>query len=315
MATLAQRRGLQTVPALILLLGASLLLNYVDRGAIGVAAPLMKSDLGLSATAFGLAVSAFFWIYAPVQLVLGWLCDRFSVYRLLALGTALWSASTLLMGFVGGFLSLFLLRMVLGIGESIIFPGSSKMICRHVPAERRGLANAVVTTGVALGPGGWHAASAGRSSRRSAGARCSSCSASPARCGCFRGDGCVRPLPVSDERAIATDCPGAEGDRPLVAVGDGHRPRDLELRPLFHARLSAAVPGSAARADDPADDDARDARLRRPGGFGAHLRQPLGPLDSRRRVGAADSPSDARWRPPGLRRRHHGSVRSARRRR
>jgi MFS family permease len=152
MATLAQRRGLQTVPALILLLGASLLLNYVDRGAIGVAAPLMKSDLGLSATTFGIAVSAFFWIYAPVQLVLGSLCDRFSVYRLLALGTAMWSASTILMGFVGGFLSLFLLRMVLGIGESIIFPGSSKMICRHVPVERRGLANAVVMTGVALGP-------------------------------------------------------------------------------------------------------------------------------------------------------------------
>jgi MFS family permease len=152
MATLAQRRGLQTVPALVLLLGASLLLNYVDRGAIGVAAPLMKSDLGLSATAFGIAVSAFFWIYAPVQLLLGSLCDRFSVYRMLALGTALWSASTILMGFVGGFLSLFLLRMVLGIGESIIFPGSSKMICRHVPAERRGLANAIVMTGVALGP-------------------------------------------------------------------------------------------------------------------------------------------------------------------
>lgn len=152
MATLAQRRTLQPAAALVLLLGASVLLNYVDRGAIGVAAPLMKSELGLSATAFGLAVSAFFWIYAPVQLVLGWLCDRFSVYRLLALGTMLWSASTILMGFVGGFASLFLLRLVLGVGESIAFPGSSKIICRHVPPERRGLANAVVAAALALGP-------------------------------------------------------------------------------------------------------------------------------------------------------------------
>lgn len=152
MATLAQKRGLLPVQALVLLLGASVLLNYIDRGAIGVAAPLMKSDLGLSATAFGVAVSAFFWVYAPVQLVLGWLCDRFSVYRLLAFGTVLWSASTLLMAFVGGFLSLFLLRMVLGVGESIFFPGSSKIICRHVPPERRGLANAAISTGLALGP-------------------------------------------------------------------------------------------------------------------------------------------------------------------
>lgn len=152
MATLARRSALNPAVALVLLLGASILLNYIDRGAIGVAAPLMKSQLGLSATAFGLAVSAFFWIYAPVQLVLGWLCDRFSVYRLLALGTVLWSVSTMLMGAVDGFVSLFLLRLVLGVGESIAFPGSSKIICRHVPAERRGLANAVVAAAIALGP-------------------------------------------------------------------------------------------------------------------------------------------------------------------
>jgi MFS family permease len=85
---------------LVLLLGAAIFLNYVDRGAIAVAAPLMKTELGLSATAFGIAVSAFFWVYAPVQLLVGWLCDRFSVYRLMAGGIILWAASTLLTGFV-----------------------------------------------------------------------------------------------------------------------------------------------------------------------------------------------------------------------
>ena len=152
MATLVQRRTLNPAVALVLLLGASVILNYIDRGALGVAAPLMKSDLRLSATEFGLAVSAFFWIYAPIQLILGWLCDRLSVYRLFALGTVLWSLGTLLMGFVGGFLSLFILRLMLGVGESIAFPGSSKLICRHVPPERRGLANAVVAAALALGP-------------------------------------------------------------------------------------------------------------------------------------------------------------------
>jgi MFS family permease len=152
MATTIDRRLVSPVAALVLLLGVSVLFNYVDRGAIGVAAPLMKSDLALSATAFGLTVSAFFWIYAPVQLVLGWLCDRFSVYRLLALATVIWSVSTLLMGFVGGFVSLLLLRLLLGVGESIAFPGSSKIISRHVPPDRRGLANAVVAAAIALGP-------------------------------------------------------------------------------------------------------------------------------------------------------------------
>lgn len=137
---------------LVFLLGAAVFLNYVDRGAIAIASPIMKKDLGLSPEAYGIAFSAFFWVYAPVQLITGWLCDRFSVYKLMAGGILLWAASTLLMGFVGTFAGLMLLRIMLGIGESISFPGSSKIIARHVSPERRGVANAAVAMGIALGP-------------------------------------------------------------------------------------------------------------------------------------------------------------------
>jgi MFS family permease len=128
------------------------LLNYIDRGAIGIAAPIMKKELALSSEAYGLAFSAFFWVYAPVQLIAGWLCDRFSVYKLMAVGILLWAGSTLLMGLAGGFASLLVLRVMLGVGESISFPGSSKIIARHVPAANRGSANAIVAAGIALGP-------------------------------------------------------------------------------------------------------------------------------------------------------------------
>ena len=151
MATIAQRRS-EIGTALDLLHGAAMFLNYVDRGAIGIAAPLLKDELGLSEEAYGLAFSAFFWIYAPVQLFAGWLCDRFSVYRMMALGILVWAASTLLMSFAGGFVSLLVFRIMLGVGESISFPGSSKIIARHVAPERRGVANAAVGTGLALGP-------------------------------------------------------------------------------------------------------------------------------------------------------------------
>lgn len=153
MATIAgKRQPSRAAAALVLLLGTAVFLNYVDRGAIGIAAPLMKSELHLSDEAYGVAFSAFFWIYAPVQLFAGWLCDRFSVYRLMAFGILLWAGSTLLMGIAGGFLSLLVLRIMLGVGESISFPGSSKIIARHVPPERRGLANASVAAGIAIGP-------------------------------------------------------------------------------------------------------------------------------------------------------------------
>lgn len=151
MATIA-RGGTNVGPALIFLLGAAVFLNYVDRGAMGIAAPLMKGELGLSEEAYGVAFSAFFWIYAPVQFFAGWLCDRFSVYRLMAAGIMLWAGATFLMGFAGGFASLIILRIMLGVGESISFPGSSKIIARHVPPERRGIANATVAAGIAIGP-------------------------------------------------------------------------------------------------------------------------------------------------------------------
>ncbi|QNP43666.1 MFS transporter [Sphingomonas daechungensis] len=147
-----RRRAERDDGALIFLLGAAVFLNYVDRGAIGIASPLMKTDLGLSEEAYGVVFSAFFWIYAPVQMFAGWLCDRFSVYKLMAAGILLWAGSTFLMGFAGGFTSLLVLRIMLGVGESISFPGSSKIIARHVEPERRGVANAAVATGLALGP-------------------------------------------------------------------------------------------------------------------------------------------------------------------
>ena len=153
MATTAiGRTARSSANLLVLLLGTAIFLNYVDRGSLPTAAPVLKGDLRLSTEEYGLAVSAFFWIYAPIQLFAGWLCDRFSVYKLLATGILIWALSTLMVGFAGGFLSLFVLRVMLGIGESLAFPGSSKIIARHVPPERRGIANAALAMGIAFGP-------------------------------------------------------------------------------------------------------------------------------------------------------------------
>ena len=82
MATIAAKAARAPTAAIIGLIGLAILLNYVDRGAIAIAAPLLKPELGLDAKEFGLAVSAFFWVYAPIQYVLGWACDRWCVYRL-----------------------------------------------------------------------------------------------------------------------------------------------------------------------------------------------------------------------------------------
>ncbi|MFM5917062.1 MAG: MFS transporter [Novosphingobium sp.] len=148
-----QRQASSTmVTWLVALLALSVLLNYVDRGALGIAAPKLTGELGLSPKEYGWAVSAFGWAYAPLCLFMGWLCDRFCVYRSFALGLALWALCTFLTGFAGGFGMLFALRLGLGIGEAVSFPGSSKIFAAQVPPERRGIANAAVAAAIAFGP-------------------------------------------------------------------------------------------------------------------------------------------------------------------
>lgn len=137
---------------LTLLLAAMVLLNYVDRGAVGIAAPKLKDELMLSAAAFGVAVSAFSWVYAPAQFAVGWLSDRFCVYRMIAAGLAVWALATFLTGFANGLAMLVALRILLGIGEGVAFPSASKIIARHVTAERRGIANSALAVALSWGP-------------------------------------------------------------------------------------------------------------------------------------------------------------------
>ena len=86
-----------------LLLAISVLINYVDRGTLAIAAPLLKEDLHLSPSQLGILLSAFFWTYAPFQVVSGWLVDKFDVNWLLALGLLIWSVATLTTGLLHGF--------------------------------------------------------------------------------------------------------------------------------------------------------------------------------------------------------------------
>jgi len=137
---------------IVMLLALAIFINYVDRGNLATAGPLMKDELHLSASQFGLLLSAFFWTYVPGQIVAGWMVEKFNAYRTYALGLALWSISTALTGVASGFSLLIALRLLLGIGESVAFPCSSQLIAQHLPQHRLGAANGLVAMGLSLGP-------------------------------------------------------------------------------------------------------------------------------------------------------------------
>jgi MFS family permease len=136
----------------VLLLGVAVFINYVDRGNLATAGPLLKDELGLSNSQVGILLSAFFWSYAPLQPVAGWLAHRFDVRHVLAGGLAIWSIATTLTGFVNSFAMLLLLRILLGIGESATYPCNSALLAQRAPEHERGRANGLIAAGQALGP-------------------------------------------------------------------------------------------------------------------------------------------------------------------
>jgi ACS family D-galactonate transporter-like MFS transporter len=128
MATVAPPSRLRSIPLtrtqwiFLSLLVISICINYIDRGSLSVADRYLTSEFSLDPIHRGRIYSAFFWTYAGFQIVAGWLVDRFNVNRVLAGGFLIWSTAMLFTGAASGFVMLFSLRLVLGMGESVAYP-------------------------------------------------------------------------------------------------------------------------------------------------------------------------------------------------
>ena len=136
----------------LFLLALSVLINYIDRSNLSIAAELIKHEIHLSDLQLGALLSAFFWVYAFMQIPAGWLVDRFDVKWVFAAGFLLWSASTAITSFLHGFAALLIIRVILGLGESVAFPSCGKVLGSHFTESRRGFANSMIMVGLALGP-------------------------------------------------------------------------------------------------------------------------------------------------------------------
>ena len=134
------------------LLLLSVCINYVDRGSLSVAAPILSEEFSLSPSKLGYLLSAFFWSYTVFQLVVGWLVDRHEVKWVYAAGFFVWSLAMASTGLATSFAGLLAARLWLGIGESVFLPSVSKIVVGFFPPERRGLPNALVDVGTKVGP-------------------------------------------------------------------------------------------------------------------------------------------------------------------
>ncbi len=137
----------------VLLLAISVVINYVDRGNLSLAVPILERQFSLSSLQAGELLSAFFCTYALVQLfgLVGWLADRFNAGWVLFAGFLLWSLATVATGLTTSFAALFVFRLMLGLGESVAYPCYSRVFA-SMPQQHRGRANAMIDAGSKLGP-------------------------------------------------------------------------------------------------------------------------------------------------------------------
>jgi sugar phosphate permease len=129
-----------TTGRVYLLLCLMLFFEYIDRVNLSVAAPLIKTELGLSNTQLGFALSAFGYCYAFFQIINGYIGDRFGPRLTLTLCGILWAIGTVATGMVGGLTSLVFARLLVGLGEAGTIPTGARTMANWVPRNRRGFA-------------------------------------------------------------------------------------------------------------------------------------------------------------------------------
>jgi len=136
------------------------MVSYLQRVNISVAAKFMMPELSLSEIQMGQVFSSFMLGYALFQVPAGVLGDRLGPRFVLTLAALSWGIATVLTGLVPGlligsgsgiFISLLVIRFLLGAGEAATYPVAARAIANWIPGNKRALGNAIVLAGMPLG--------------------------------------------------------------------------------------------------------------------------------------------------------------------
>lgn len=131
-------------------IGTAMLVNFIDRATLSVAAPLMSKELGFDAAAMGWAFSAFGWAYMLFQIPGGILLDKFGSRLVYGSAILIWSIFTFIQGLVylfpAPFIMLFLFRFLMGAAEAPATPASSRLTVQWFPDKERGFATSIYQT-------------------------------------------------------------------------------------------------------------------------------------------------------------------------
>lgn len=133
------------------LLFFSTVINYIDRQALSVLLPILRTELGLSSSDYGLITTAFLLAYTFAQVPVGMWIDKVGTRLGFSLSIVGWSIVAMLHALVTGPISLILARTLLGVTEAGNWPAGTKAVASWFPQKRRAFAMAVFDSGSAVG--------------------------------------------------------------------------------------------------------------------------------------------------------------------
>jgi ACS family D-galactonate transporter-like MFS transporter len=146
------RTHVRWVPILALI-AVGTMINYLDRTVLGIAAPFLSKDLGLTASQMGLVFSAFSWSYALLQIPGGIFLDRFGTRLTYFVAVVFWSVFTALMAAARSLPALIATRIGVGVFEAPCFPANSRVLATWFPQHERARANGIYSFGQYVGLG------------------------------------------------------------------------------------------------------------------------------------------------------------------
>jgi predicted MFS family arabinose efflux permease len=126
-------------------------LNFFDRTIPAVVLEPIRAEYKLDDTSLGLLGTAFTLIYAFAGIPLGYLSDRFNRKVIVIIGLTIWSLVTGATGLSWSFLSFFVIRLLVGIGEASCAPAANSLIGDLYFAEQRARAVGAFMLGLPLG--------------------------------------------------------------------------------------------------------------------------------------------------------------------